>query len=501
MAKKKTEDLFKSSNTRNRTPHDVEWHRIKPTRSQTPIQNYNAKNKFLSERFEELTPIEFYKSIFPPETLEKKGDDSYRASNPIFSYKVKKDGRTYFQNEIVFADTFDESIKKTAKNDLALCAMITYSGRNKSAKNAYKCMGFCIDLDGVGLEEITCLFGQIEWLEKVPWPTYVANSGNGLHLYYIFQVPVPLYPQVAQRLQTLKRGLTNLVWNRETSTYKPQERQFQGIYQSFRMPGCKTKLGTDKTRSKYLVRVWKVGKPCSFEYLNSFVHKNFQCPTDPDYASWDWENEGHYSLEECRLLYPDWYQKRIIEGEPTKQWVCNRGLYDWWLNKIQSQDDNGKDNARDGNRFYCISFLYVYGIKCNIAKSLIDADAMDLIEPFNERTTKPGNNFTIKDVQAAADFYDTRFAKMSRKHIEERTKITIPPARRNGRPQKLHVKLMSATRDVLHPDGSWREGNGRPDKKDIVKEWRAANPYGGKADCIRETGLAKMTVYKWWDLE
>ena len=32
----------------------------------------------------------------------------------------------------------------------------------------------------------------------------------------------------------------------------------------------------------------------------------------------------------------------------------------------------------------------------------------------------------------------------------------------------------------------------------IVEEWRESNPLGTKADCIRETGLAKHTVYKWW---
>ena len=39
---------------------------------------------------------------------------------------------------------------------------------------------------------------------------------------------------------------------------------------------------------------------------------------------------------------------------------------------------------------------------------------------------------------------------------------------------------------------------GRPDKAKIVEEWRESNPLGTKADCIRETGLAKHTVYKWW---
>ena len=39
---------------------------------------------------------------------------------------------------------------------------------------------------------------------------------------------------------------------------------------------------------------------------------------------------------------------------------------------------------------------------------------------------------------------------------------------------------------------------GRPDKAEIVADWCRKNPNGTKADCIRETGLSKPTVYKWW---
>ncbi|MFQ5082134.1 replication protein, partial [Clostridioides difficile] len=31
-----------------------------------------------------------------------------------------------------------------------------------------------------------------------------------------------------------------------------------------------------------------------------------------------------------------------------------------------------------------------------------------------------------------------------------------------------------------------------------VREWQESHPAGKKADCIRETGLSKPTVYKWW---
>ena len=42
---------------------------------------------------------------------------------------------------------------------------------------------------------------------------------------------------------------------------------------------------------------------------------------------------------------------------------------------------------------------------------------------------------------------------------------------------------------------------GRPTAEKTVKQWQQKHPEGKKADCIRETGLSKPTVYKWWTWE
>ena len=34
---------------------------------------------------------------------------------------------------------------------------------------------------------------------------------------------------------------------------------------------------------------------------------------------------------------------------------------------------------------------------------------------------------------------------------------------------------------------------------DAIDEWRTNNPEGRKVDCLRDTGLSKPTVYKWWN--
>mgnify|MGYP003106425093 FL=1 len=92
--------------------------------------------------------------------------------------------------------------------------------------------------------------------------------------------------------------------------------------------------------------------------------------------------------------------------------------------------------------------------------------------------------------------------KLTKEEISRRTGIPIrTTTKRNGRRQDLHLKLARASRDILCEErgkSDWREGNGRKPKQAQVQEWRKNHPDGKKADCIRETGLSKPTVYKWW---
>lgn len=76
--------------------------------------------------------------------------------------------------------------------------------------------------------------------------------------------------------------------------------------------------------------------------------------------------------------------------------------------------------------------------------------------------------------------------------------IEFPKNKRNGRKQDVHLKRARAVQMIDFPDGEWRNKEGRPKKEDIVKEWQANHPEGRKADCIKETGLSKPTVYKYW---
>lgn len=460
---------------------------------------YKAKQAILSDACTKVTPREFYDDIFPDADLEQPGCPEDRHANMIFAYKdITPDGKALMRNEIVFQGK--EGLTKADKSTFALCGLCTYSGRRRTAANARMCYGFAFDLDGVGEEECeTFLYGV--QIKKLPCPQYIVNSGHGLHLYYIFEQPVPLYPAVRERLQRLKTALTRVIWTNETSSIKSRPdrdmRDYLGIYQCMRMPGSCSKIGRGKARTKYLVTAYRyntfVGARCSLTELSEWVRPEDRVPLSPDYSSWDYATE-HLSLAEAKECYPEWYQKRIVEQRPADQWVCDHGLYDWWLDRLQ-QDDG----ARDGTRYHCISVLFIYGIKCNIPFDEVLADALGLVEPLNELTVKPGNEFTSEDVYAASKFYKRSYARYSIRMIELKTHIQLPRNRRNGRTQKQHVQIMNAIRDIEYPDGSWRNVSGAPIKKDVVQQWRAEHPDGHKADCIRDTGLSKPTVYKWWD--
>ena len=113
-------------------------------------------------------------------------------------------------------------------------------------------------------------------------------------------------------------------------------------------------------------------------------------------------------------------------------------------------------------------------------------------------TNDEDNHFTTGDVLDALEAFNEKWITYPRISVEYKSGIRIRANKRNGRKQKDHIKLMNYVRDEINQNTDWREGNGRKPKREIVEEWLLSHPDGKKADCIRETGLSKPTVYKWW---
>ena len=144
--------------------------------------------------------------------------------------------------------------------------------------------------------------------------------------------------------------------------------------------------------------------------------------------------------------------------------------------------------------------LAIYAIKCDIDREELEADCLELMEEFEKLTDREDNHFTEKDVlDALQSFEDKGLITYPVNSIANRSGLVIPKNKRNGLKQKQHLYLARRRKeDMKAIELPMKAPEGRPTQEKTVREWQELHPDGRKADCIRETGLAKHTVYKGW---
>lgn len=436
----------------------------------------------------EVPALEVYKDIFRigEGYIQKFNDDSHNMkANPLGYYRNKGDSKGHYR--VFFEDTFEETLQELQQSDFAIINGISYFGRRNTQEHASKMYCMIFDLDGVTDSTLkNFLHGAYTKDYTIyPIPNYIITSGHGVHLYYLFEEPVPLFPNIKLQLKNLKYALTRRMWNMYTSTI--EQPQMQGINQGFRVIGGKSKV------EGYTSQAFRLNThPYSLEQLGRYVEPQYRVDESKLYR------ESKLTLQDAKTKYPQWYKKVILEKDKAvKKWdIADKvngknpyALYDWWKVKLE----NG---ASFGHRYFCIMALTIYAIKNDIPLEKLKKDAYGLIPFLNGLHEQ--EPFTKSDVDSALECYDNRYATFPIDDISKLTAIAITKNKRNGRKQKDHVKIMNFIRDEVNNNKDWRNKEGRPTKQSIVEQWQQSNPNGRKADCIRDTGLSKPTVYKYW---
>lgn len=140
-------------------------------------------------------------------------------------------------------------------------------------------------------------FHQVDHMMIMPKPTYVVSSGTGVHLYYVFERPVPMFENIVEQIETLKKELTRMMWHDSISKLV-DEIQYEPVCQGFRVVGTITKTG-DR------VKAFETGGKVTIEYLNEFVRDEYKVK--------EFTYKSDLTLDQAKNKYPEWYQKRIIE--------------------------------------------------------------------------------------------------------------------------------------------------------------------------------------------
>ena len=487
----------------------------------------NTIEKWLGQYFDELTPDDFYWELFPSGELEENGKyetGRYNAIGLCISQKEtkwdkRKDEAVPKVYRYTMTDDHDLIDELTERDDLfCLMSPLTYAGKNRTSQNARFLYAMAFDIDyirfdagePVGLMDLWN--GQIVETDRLPKPTVIVSSGTGVHLYYMLEKPVPLFPNIVKQLQSLKHELTRLLWNEGiVDIHDDREIQYEGIFQGFRMVGTLTKEGS---RAK----AYLTGNKVTIEYLNGYV--------DSKYRVTEYTYKSEITRAEAKERFPDWYEKRIVQGQKgiLNPWALNRSVYEYWKKVIWKE-------ARVGHRYYCLMMLSVYAMKCShydekknpdpVTREELEHDAMELLSYFDSLTISEDNHFSASDVIDALDAYDAGMMTYPRRSVEYHTGIDLlrlqtEENRRKGvrkskefkkryyetygreYTQEDHLSEIRELRDIRMKRAG-KQWNGRHDKSAVVMKWRKNHPSGTKAQCIRETGITKPTVYKWWD--
>lgn len=434
----------------------------------------------------EVTPMDVYRDMFKlGEGYIQRSDESpgeFKA-NPIGYYKKKDEEKGHFR--IFFEDTFEETLQELQEADFTLVNGLTYFGRKNVQEHASKMFAMIFDLDGVTDQTLNAFLSGAIVGNAYPVPNYIALSGHGTHLYYLFEEPVALYPYTKIQLKDLKYALTDKIWNRYTST--EEKVQHQGINQGFRALGAKTKEDV----AAPVVRVFRLNThPFSLAQLCEYVPDEHRID---ETKLW---RETKYTLSQAKKKFPEWYEKVIVNGDTSRAYWDIAGkvhgdnpyaLYDWWKGRIL-------DDASYGHRYFAIMALAIYGSKNDVPFDTVRADALSFI-PFLT-SINPTEPFTDEDCEVALECYDARYKTFPIKDIEQITGIPIPRNKRNGRKQKDHVVVMNKMKEVKKLLGE-EINEGRPSKEHEVWELRAEHPEASISELSRISGISRPTLYKY----
>lgn len=358
--------------------------------------------------------------------------------------------------------SIDEALEQAEDRADILLGASTYFKEFVSKETAKDVYGFIIDMDNVWAGVLLTAL-QHDWntdKEQLPKPTYIVNSGTGLHLYFMLDTPIPHYKCNAEAIDQLYRSLAI----QQTTSRIYLKREVQWFGQDFRMAGSLNKYG-------WRNEAFKIGQKWDIDELGRMVGMkdvHFVRPGEPRSSPLPQRNPSR-------------------NRSKRTGWRCYPGFYNYTLDRCRKE-------TKEGNRYMSMCALAVIAWKCNVPVDKVEEDLLSLIPTYNEGATR---QIKEKEIKHALRMYNEKAIITPRQRLEDWIGWEYHPIKRNGRKQTVHLTIARATRDILHPEG-WQSKEGRPTMQHRVAAYQAEHPEASPADCMAETGLSKNTVYRWW---
>lgn len=437
---------------------------------------FQDKKTFLDAQYVVCPPMEFYRYLFPEGSFERQGHpEDGKANGLALTITTDKNGNNRGRHTVITDGL--EQIAKLLEHPFVITAPIGYWGRSRKAENARWLYALTLDIDYVDIRGLKNLLHLIE-VEYVPKPTFLVNSGHGVHLYYVFEQPVAMYRSAQEELRKLKTGLIEKAWNKDTSN-RPEAREALGVVQGFRMVGSQSKIGEG-----YTIEAYETGGRVTLDYLNRFVVD--------EYRAKDFRYKSRMTLPEAKQKYPEWFERVVVQGGMPGRWYVKRDLYDWWKRQL----DTG---ATIGHRYFCCLCLSVYANKCGISEDELIADLTHYQKRFDALSADGSEPFTIEEAMKTLAAYDDSYVRYPRDTMSRISGIPMKANKRNFQKQRDHLEEARAIRDIrqARKRTTWHNKNGAPTKERVIKEYAESHPEANHTQIAKALGISRPTVIKW----
>jgi len=391
---------------------------------------------------------------------------------PVSAWTMYEDIFTDIDREVPIVILDEENGKKirvmpvSAAVDLSACRSDVLMGgcsyfnnwiSKKSAKEIYT---FIIDMDNVYSGTLLHAL-QADWAsangEPFAKPTYIVNSGTGLHLYFVLDGPVPCYRRSMEDIDQVYRALAV-----QQSRRVYVRKQVHWFGQDFRMAGGYGKYGWENT-------VFRIGEKWDIDELAKAVG------VDTHFVRYG----------EKREPVP---REKTRRRQAGKGWYSNRAFYDYAL-------ESCREKTREGNRYTSMCALSVIAWKCKVPQEELERDLHALLPGYNKGAKR---QIREAEIYSAIKMYNEKAMLTQRASLEHWQGWEYKPIKRNGRKRDVHLKIARATRDILHEN--WREGGGRPQKREQILDYMRSHPeVKKKTEIARALQIDRGTVAKYYD--
>lgn len=478
---------------------DKNWEELTPEEMKA---DFDWKNDILSVQGERVDCDTFYQDYLFRELYEGTLPEDYKVM--LTEYDAEA-------SQKVHKVDVDEIQDYLHLDDVALSPCLFHCNwRRKKLLNYVS--AFVLDIDKLRPKQLQRFFKLFDE-GRLLRPTFIANSGSGVHFYYMLDQMLRCDSVQNEANNLIATEIYRCLYDDVIKKEKWRDAQRHWLGQDYRVVNSKTKLHQTS-------QIFKVGDLYTVEQL--IEHYDIKINPKKHYATKSMIKYASGIAKNLQIEPPDFtnakqtydfitihkdeaYQvreaRRRERAEKQKGKKKPKRPVTWYKNTLHYM----QDHTQEGFRFSSMKALAIIAFKEKVPRDVFLHDIRELAAYWETFDWK-GDKFNQRNVEAIVRLYDkaAQYSNTSSETLEEWLGYEFKRIgiRRNGRKQAEHLKMARLVRDEVngHKD-TWINKDGAPTKAQVVLEWRKAHPDGRKADCIRETGLTKPTVYKWWNGE